>query len=248
MSDKRVVVLIGAVMLGGCLAPVVPPDDRAAVCQIAPAAEICRTGRAWPWDPKRYAAHDVQVQLAAHEAAETQAREDKAARDAEAQREAAAQKAAAEAALAESRRRRAAKPRYAHRRTETFDSFADALDVLEPEGSPAPFDLAVHPGAALMGAKGRVIMLDMKVMQVVDKDNLLANPCFMLQGVEDMGGSSVCPVLVRLTRGCGGDRDMIDDMRFSGIVEVEGTAQYETAMGVQKTVPQLVAYGVQAAR
>lgn len=151
-------------------------------------------------------------------------------------------------AYEEARKEIEADPRYQNRHKAKFTSFQDALEVLSPDSIPDSLSIGQNGAAAFMGAKGHVIFLRAQVMQVVDRNNLLVNPCYTFRGIEDMGMKSVCPIFVHLTRGCGGGRDLVDDVRFAAVAEVEGTMQYETALGTTRTVPSLVAYGVQIDR
>jgi hypothetical protein len=235
-------VLVGVVVLSGCAAPLLPPEDRAAICSIGPVSNACITGRArWPQSGE---IHQLQLQLTEQKAV---AAEKKRLADEQAERERQRIALAADQAQeeeTEARRKKANAPRYTHRRSEKFSSYRDAVEVLNPENGPDAYTMARGPAAAFLRTKGHIIAMSAQVMQVAGQDGFLANPCFPLRGAEDMGVPSVCPVFVRLAPGCGGDRDLTDDMNLSVIVEVEGTMQYQTAVGTTKTVPKLVAYGI----
>lgn len=238
------VVLVGVVVLSACAAPLLPPEDRAAICSIGPVSPACTTGRArWPQSGE---IHQLQLQMTEQKAI---AAERKRLADDQAEQQLQRVALAADRAQeqeAEARRKKANAPRYAQRWTEKFASFADAAEVLNPEDGPDAFAMARGPSAAFLRTKGHIIAVNAKVMQVVGRDGFLANPCFSFRGAEDMGIPSVCPVFVWMTPGCGGDRNLTDDMNVAVIVEVDGTMQYDTAMGTTKTVPKFTAYGIGA--
>ena len=241
---RAVGVLICAAALGGCVT--LTPDEKATACRASNITTKydprifdypCRNGTArWNVAPAIY---DLQKQFAMEDADTANVRKEAAEREERERQATEAQQKAVEAAYAEAK----TSPRFKNRRREKFASYEDADNVLQPESAPW---LAGGPTASFMRTKDHIIRLDAQVMQVVDRNTLLANPCYVFHGAEPL--PEVCPVFVRLALGCGGDRDLIDDMHFSAVVELEGTKQYETAMGVQKTVPQFVAYGVQPAR
>lgn len=219
--DRKIVslyVLLGATALSACAPPLVKPEDRVAICTVAPATEICRTGRAWWWDPKRRAAHQLQVQFV----------------------DASVQKGEAQRAAARVDEPTQPMPpkihdaRRALRATSHFTSFEDALTALEPETDSR--GLLLRDPLAL---KGHPIDTPAQIVQVVDGYHLLLNPCH--------NEEQTCPVWGTISPFYSGRREFVDDQMVELIGEVVGPYQYTTAANIDKTVPEVHIYGIRGA-
>ena len=238
---------VGMLILQGCAT--LTPDERATACRAQNTPEIqwdlrspCQYGKAWWFD------HDEIIKLQEQETAEKSMAQEVAADQAKTKQiEAEEQKKSDEEnqkSFEAARKEIEANPRYRNRRRVKFSSYQDAMEVLSPDAIPDSYSIARNPTAAFMGTKGHVIFMRAQIMQVVGRDGLLVNPCYVLRGAEDMGVPSMCPVFISLTPGCASGRDMADGMNLAVIAEIKGTMQYDTAMGTTKTVPKLVAYGI----
>ncbi len=171
-------------------------EERAAACKFAPASRECAEGLSF--QPERV--HAIIVRLDEQRAAE--------AREHQTQADAAEQQARAEAHA-----RKVASPRYIHRHEETFASYQDALDVLDPE--------EVGPGVLrLMSLKGRPILLLSKVDQVIGKTAALVDPCLRIEDAPFFADS--CPVYADIFPGVGGRRQLVDGETIMIVGEVYG--------------------------